>query len=482
MTDQIKVVGLGAGDIDQLPLGIYHLLLNEETKVFARTSAHPVVETLQQQGVSFESFDAYYEAEEQFEVVYEKIVEQLLFHAKHGQVIYAVPGHPMLAEKTVQLLLNERDVRVEVVGGQSYLDDLFTALKIDPIDGFQFVDGTSFQRMDLNYKQHLVFCQAYDQFIASEIKLTLLEDLPPEYEVTLIEAAGTDQEVLTSVPLKELDHQVEMSNLTTVYIPPVRDDLLAHTFRQLRETIAILRGPDGCPWDRKQTHESLRSYAVEEVYELIDAINDEDDDGIIEELGDVLLQVMLHSQIGEDAGFFTIDDVIKGITNKMIHRHPHVFSDESLQTSSELEAMWESRKAKEKGKEHVSLLESVPASLPPLAKAVKLQKKAAKIGFDWPDTGEVWAKLDEELQEVREAINARDPLEIEKELGDVLFVIANLARHYNVSPDAALTRSNQKFTSRFTYIEKRLKEDGKTITETNLEEMDTYWDEAKRKE
>lgn len=482
MTTHITIIGLGAGDIEQLPLGIYRLLTTDKRKVFVRTSKHPVVQTLQEEGLYVESFDTYYETEQQFTDVYEKIVHRLLLESKNKSIIYAVPGHPMLAEKTVQLLLKAPEADVKIVGGHSYLDALFTALKIDPIEGYQFVDGSSFQRFDLNYKQHTIFCQVYDRFIASDVKLALLEDVPADYDVTIVHAAGSNEEMLLTVPLKELDHHVEMSNLTTVYVPPVPDELLTHTFHHLRQTIATLRGPNGCAWDKKQTHESLRAYAIEEVYELIDAINSADDDGIIEELGDVLLQVMLHSQIGEDAGFFTIDDVIKGITEKMIHRHPHVFKDKALLKTEEVVSNWEALKLKEKGKQRVSFLDSVSKSLPSLAKAAQLQKKAAKAGFDWPDVKEVWAKLDEELQEVREAVHDGDPLEIEKELGDVLFVIANLARHYHINPDIALTRSNRKFATRFSYIEKKMRESAKDITKSTLEEMDKYWEEAKRKE
>lgn len=480
MSYTIEILGLGAGDIDQLPLGIYRKL-KDKKPIYVRTLDHPVIETLQEEGIVFQSFDSYYEKEEQFKHVYLNIVETLLTVGKEASVIYAVPGHPMLAEQSVQLLLNQEEVKIEIIGGQSYLDDLFTSLNIDPIDGFQFVDGTSFNRSELNYRNHLVFCQVYDEMIASDIKLTLLEDLPADYEVMIVEAAGSEQEVITTVPLKELDHSIHVSNVMTVYVPPVPQELLNHTFQQLKEVIATLRGPNGCEWDRKQTHESLRSYAIEEVFELIDAIDHEDDEGIIEELGDVLLQVMLHSQIGEDVGYFSIDDVILGITNKMIHRHPHVFatdSDEVYKNKS-----WDELKQEEKGVKtgRLSLLADVPASLPLLTKAVTLQREAAKVGFDWDDVNDVWLKLEEELTELRIAIKEENNSHIEAELGDVLFVLANLSRFYKVDPELALNRTNNKFVSRFQYIEQKLFEQEKDITQTSLEEMDMYWDEAKEK-
>lgn len=479
---KIEVIGLGAGDINQLPLGIYRKLTAGKNTIYTRTADHPAVTALEQEGVRFASFDKVYEEKQQFDEVYEHIVRELIEAAREETVVYAVPGHPMLAEKTVQLLLQQGDVEVEIAGGQSYLDALFAALQIDPIDGFQFVDGTSFQRDQLEYTQHLVFCQVYDAFIASEVKLALLEDLPHDYPVTIVEAAGSEQERITAIPLEELDHAVELSNLTSVYVPPASKDQLHHTFSRFREVIATLRAPGGCPWDRAQTHESLREYVIEEAYELIDAIDNEDDENIIEELGDILLQVMLHSQIGEDDGYFTVDDVIRTVTDKMIHRHPHVFADTQADSVSEVYKNWEELKKEEKGETRTSALDGVPAHLPALAKAFKLQKKAAKVGFQWEKTDDVWAKLEEELQEVREAIAAEEQEEIEKEFGDVLFVLANLARYYKINPEIALNRSNSKFVSRFSYIEEELKREGIDTATASLEEMDALWNQAKERE
>ncbi|WP_249872207.1 nucleoside triphosphate pyrophosphohydrolase [Oceanobacillus saliphilus] len=481
---KIEVIGLGAGDVDQLPFGIYKKLIQSRMVIYTRTIDHPVIDALKAEGVAFESFDTMYEEEEQFGAVYNRITESLIDIAQGSEetLIYAVPGHPMLAEKTVQLLLEQTEVEVRIAGGQSYLDDLFTSLKIDPIEGFQFVDGTSFNRSELNYRNHIVFCQVYDRFIASEVKLSLLEDLPPDYKVTIVEAAGSSQEKVISVPLEELDHSMEISNLTSVYVPPAPPTLLNHTFDRLREVMKRLRGPGGCPWDQEQTHESLREYTIEEVYELIDAIDAKDDDNIMEELGDILMHVMLHSQIGEDAGYFTIDDVIRSITGKMIYRHPHVFSDTHVNSVDEVIRNWEELKKEEKGHQRQSVLDGVPSHLPSLAKAFKLQKKAAKVGFDWEDVADIWKKLDEEISEVREAIENKDAEEMEDELGDVLFVLANLARYYKINPEIALNRANRKFSSRFTYIELQFSKKGQDIHQASLEEMDAYWDQAKERE
>ncbi|WP_077329962.1 nucleoside triphosphate pyrophosphohydrolase [Virgibacillus siamensis] len=482
MSNRIEIIGLGAGDLDQLPFGIYKKLLKTDLPIFVRTADHPLMSALEAEGVKFTALDYLYEASDQFGEVYENIASALLKKASESSIIYAVPGHPMLAEKTVKLLLEQSDVPVEVIGGQSYLDALFTALQIDPIEGFQIVDGTGFERHDLNYRNHLIFCQVYDRFIASEVKLTLLDDLPPDYRIKLVEAAGTEQEKIIDVPLEELDRNMDVSNLTSVYVPPVPSNMLHHTFTRLREVIAQLRGPDGCPWDKKQTHETLRVYAIEEVYELIEAIDLQDDDGIIEELGDILLQVMLHSQIGADDGYFTVDDVIRSITDKMIHRHPHVFGKGSAETAADVVKSWAALKQEEKGDTRKSLLDGVPVGLPALAAAAKLQDKAASAGFSWDNSADMWAKLQEEMDEVHAAIEKEDEANTIEELGDVLFVLANISRYYKVNPELALNQANRKFRSRFTYIEKQLNEQGKDVFQSSLEEMDYYWNQAKGKE
>jgi len=479
MAKEIAIVGLGAGSIDQLPLGVYRKLLASNNTIYVRTADHPVVQSLMNEGVSFHSFDSLYKNATEFEAVYEGIVDTLVAEAEKGEtIIYAVPGHPMLAEKTIQLLLKQTAVNVVIEGGQSYLDDLFSSLRIDPIEGFQFLDATGFAREDVNYNQHIIFCQVYDSLIASDLKITLMEDLPYDYEIVMVEAVGTADEVITRLPLEALDREIAVSNLTSVYVPPVQEDhLLHHQFSSLRSVIAKLRGPDGCPWDKKQTHESLRPYAIEEVYELIDAIDREDDEAIIEELGDVLLQVILHSQIGEDSGYFSIDDVILSLVTKMIHRHPNVFAKDAPQKS------WDELKRDERRNEPEEwLLDSVIMNGPSLQVAEKLQQKAAKVGFDWSEVDEVWDKLREEMAEFHEAVKQNDDDNKEEEFGDILFVMANIARFYQLKPELALRRANDKFKRRFTDMEQIVKRQHKEWGNLTLAEWDAIWDEVKRKE
>lgn len=478
----IKIIGLGAGDIDQLPLGIYRYLLNTKNEIYSRTNEHPVIKELIDEDVHFSSFDHYYTEQEEFVDVYASIADKLIEKAKKNDIIYVVPGHPLVAEQTVQTLLNQTDVSVEIKGGKSFLDDLFTTLKIDPIDGFQLVDGTKFSRDTLNYHQHIIFAQVYDTYIASEVKLALLEDLDPEYEVVIVKSVGSENEEVRRVPLYKLDHQLELDNLMSVYVPPTTEHL-RHTFTDLKQTIATLRGPNGCEWDKKQTHSSLRKYLLEESYELIQAINNQDDENIIEELGDVLLQVMLHSQIGADEGYFTIEDVIKRVNDKMIRRHPHVFDETIVNSVEEINANWEAIKAKEVGrKKEKSVLDNILTSLPALQQTSEIIQKVKRNGFDWADISELWDKLDEELSEFKEAINNQDKKEMELEFGDVLFVMADLANHYKIVPELALMRVNDKFTSRFKAVEEGAESLDKEVLDLTDAEKELFWEKAKEKE
>ncbi|WP_430742651.1 nucleoside triphosphate pyrophosphohydrolase [Bacillus atrophaeus] len=487
MAGNITVVGLGAGDMDQLTLGVHKLLTKAEA-LYVRTKDHPLIEELEKETGHIRFFDDIYEKHGQFDAVYEEITDILFAEAEHQDIVYAVPGHPFMAEKTVQLLIDrqeEKQVKVTVAGGQSFLDATFNVLKIDPIEGLQFVDAGTLTPDELELRHHLIICQVYDQMTASEVKLTLMEKLPDDYEVVIVTAAGSREEIIQTVPLYELDRSVEINNLTSVYVPPIKEEkLLYQEFSAFRRIIRELRGPDGCPWDKKQTHQTLKQYMIEECYELLEAIDEEDTDHMIEELGDVLLQVLLHAQIGEDEGYFTIDDVIREISAKMIRRHPHVFKDVKVQDETDVLANWEEIKKAEKPTSETSLLDTVPKTLPSLSKAAKLQKKAAKVGFDWDDVGDIWEKVNEEMKEFSSEVseNVPDEHSLKAEFGDVLFALVNVARYYKIEPEEALAMTNDKFRRRFSYIEQTAKSKGIELSDMSLEDMDKLWNEAKETE
>ncbi len=479
----IYIVGLGAGDLQQMSLGLYRHI-QKEKHLYVRTGDHPALHELESEGITFHTFDDIYTQYDQFEDVYIEIVNQLLGEAKHQSLTYAVPGHPFVAERTIQLLIEQapgQNIELSFLGGQSFLDSMYTALKIDPIEGCQIVDGTALKRDELELRHHQIIVQVYDAMIASEVKLTLMERLPDDYEVVVATAVGSKREEIIRIPLYELDRVTSLNNLTAVYVPPVKEEsLLYEEFDTLRDVIATLRGPDGCPWDQKQTHQSLKKYLIEETYEVLEAIDEEDDEHLIEELGDVLLQVMLHAQIGEDEGLFSVQDVIRTVTEKMIRRHPHVFANAKVKDAEEVVTNWDEIKRLEKGgKPGESQLDSIPKGLPALMAAYDIQKKAAKVGFDWDEDAPMWMKLQEELGEFMLEVKKKDQYNMHKELGDVLFVIVNLARYYCLDPEEALRMTNTKFTNRFQKIEGDVRAEGREMSELTLAELDEKWEQSK---
>lgn len=256
---------------------------------------------------------------------------------------------------------------------------------------------------------------------------------------------------------------------------------------ELLSIMARLRDKEtGCPWDIEQDFASIAPYTLEEAYEVADAIAENDMAGLKEELGDLLLQVVFHSQMAKEEGLFSFDEVAAAISQKLIRRHPHVFGEKEIRTAEAQTASWEAIKAeerKEKAGKPVSVLDNVPKALPALTRALKLQKRAAKVGFDWDNPEPVFAKLTEEVQELRDALaEGASPAKLADELGDILFVCANLARQFDIEPEEALRGTNHKFERRFHYIEERLAAAGRTPQEASLEEMDALWDEAKKTE
>lgn len=477
----IHVVGLGPGDLDSLPVSTYRLL-QSGLPVYLRTAVHPVVPQLRELGVEFESFDAFYESESTFEHVYRGIAEALTEAAKrHGEVLYAVPGHPLMAEQSVQNLLADTRVEVKIGPGQSFLDPVCTALSLDPINGLVLLDGTSLRAAQLAPGIPTLVAQVFARTVATEVKLTLMEVYPDEHLVTVVRAAGvTGQERILEVPLYQLDHLDWLDHLTTLYVPPC-ESALARDPGMLAELVARLRAPGGCPWDRKQTHQSLRPYVIEEAYEVAHAIDEGDDQALADELGDLFLQVLLHAQIGSEEGLFTLRDIYERLGNKLIRRHPHVFGEEKARTAEEAQAIWSAQKQTEVAEEpfaQASWLSGLRWGRPAAQVAVDLQERAAKLGFDWPDLTGVVTKLREELEEFEDA-QREGGERMSEELGDILFTVVNLARWLSVDPEQVLAGTNQKFVQRFDYVVKRAANGTDQSAAAHLERLERYWQEAK---
>lgn len=481
----LQIVGLGPGPWTSLPLGTYQML-QPNKKIFLRTAWHPIVNDLNQNGIGYESFDSHYDQAESFDALHEEIVDTLFRKAKeYGEIVYAVPGHPGFGEPTVQLALMRAasaGVDTHIGTGHSMLDEFLYRFGADLGDGLLLLDGTRLDPLQLNPSLHTIILHTYNQVIAGEVKVQLMEIYPDDYQVKVARAVGIpEEERIEQVSLHELDRLSWVDHLTAVYLPKTTDERAAHRqFSKLTEIVQILRSPDGCPWDREQTHQSIRKNVIEEAYEVAEAIDLDDPDALSEELGDLLLQVALHTQIASEEGMFTIYDTIQSINDKLIRRHPHVFGTKQADDAEAAVTNWEEIKRQEKKAkglpEETSLLGSVSASMPAMTVAAKLQSLAAKVGFEWTNIDGVYAKLEEELEELR------DTKEKAEELGDVLFVLVNLARYLKVDPEEALAKTNQKFRRRFSYIEKMLSNQGKSFADTTLEEMDSWWNEAKKVE
>ena len=251
-------------------------------------------------------------------------------------------------------------------------------------------------------------------------------------------------------------------------------------FKKLTEIVNTLMGENGCPWDKVQTRESLKPYLIEEAYETLEALDGNNPEEIKEELGDLLYQILFHAKISENKKEFNITDVIESISNKMEHRHPHVFKKETLETPDEVATQWEEIKIKEKGKAgRKSVLDGIPSYLPSLLRSQKLQKKAANHGFDWDKISSVFDKLDEEVAEFKKAILSGKKKDVKEELGDILFVLVNIAKFNKIDAEEALRATNNKFIKRFQHIEAEVAKRGKTLKETPLEELEQYWQNAK---
>lgn len=481
----LKIMGLGPGAYEALTIGALKELKNNKN-IYFRTEKHPTVDFLKDEGIKFESYDHAYEKYDSFDDVYKYIAEDLITKIKDDEdLIYAVPGHPLVAEKSVINLIElckENNIQYEVLPAVSFVDAMMEALQVDPIEGVKIIDAFDMKNQILDKRVGTIITQVYNNFIASEVKLRLLEGYEDDTEIIFVRAAGVEGlESIRKIPLYELDWQEDIDYLTSIYIP--KDLGNKKDFQDLLDIIETLRNPGGCPWDREQTHGSLKSALLEECYEVIDAIENEDEDALIEELGDVLLQVVFHASIGKEDGYFDIMDVIGAISNKMINRHPHVFGNEKANTSEQVLVNWDEIKKEEKGiKTLTEEMQNIAKSLPATTRAYKVQKKAKKVGFDWDDVNCAMDKVKEELNEIKEVYNCEDKSIIEGEVGDLLFACINVARFLEVDGELALDKTIKKFIKRFSYIENEAIKNNKNLKDMTLEDMDKLWEEAKTSE
>ncbi len=481
--DKIIIVGLGPGDKDSMSLGAYRVL-KESGQLFLRTEKHPTVDFLVEENIKFQALDTYYDEGDSFDQVYSEIAKLIINKAREfGTVTYAVPGHPLVAEKTVELLMKEKSegLEIEIIGAVSFIDAVITAVGADPVSGLKIVDGLSLDSQKPDPKCGNIVTQVYDRMVASEVKLALMNTYKDDYEIHVLRGAGIPGiERIERIPLYELDRLDWVDYLTSLYLPPAKPEETYRSFEDLVNIMEHLRGPEGCPWDREQTRQSLRPYLLEEACEVLEAIDKDDLDLLVEELGDLLLQIVFHGQIAKEDGEFELKDITDGIVNKLIDRHPHVFGD--VQVSSESGALksWEKAKRETKGIDnYTQMLLDIPKTLPELMRSYKVQQKAALSGFDWDKVEGPLQKLEEEIRELSEAVKTSRTAEIEGEMGDLLFSIVNVCRFLKVQPELALKGTTEKFIKRFAYIEQKALQIGKNLDKMSLKEMDVLWEEAK---
>lgn len=440
----ITIVGLGPGDASLLTREALEILEGAD-EVYLRTRRHPTVGSLPPH-LRVHSFDNLYESEEEFAGVYEKIVAQVLELAERPEgVLYAVPGHPLVGEETVQRILalaRERGIEVRIIPGLSFIEAALASLDIDPLDGLQIVDATMLaNRLHPNLDPDLpaLVGQLYSRRVASEVKLTLLNLYSAEQPVTLLRAVGTPQATTETLPLHELDHIKDIDHLTTLYLPPLPKASSLSTFHDI---VARLRAPGGCPWDREQTHQTLRQHLLEETYEVLQAIDEDDDEALREELGDLLLQIILHAQIAAEEGSFTLAGVLETIIEKIVRRHPHVFAGLDVADADEVLRNWQAIKREEKEEKEDKPLWDMPLSLPALTLAQRAQERAKREEVVSPTR-------DQLFEQIRGAMDQMPRLHDEEELADqmgvVLFALADLARHLAVDAESALRTATMRF-------------------------------------
>ncbi len=481
MSPGITIVGLGPGDEATLTLSAWETL-SQAGEVYLRTERHPTVPHLPQQ-LRVHTFDSIYEQCDSFGQVYEEIAHRVIdLGARPEGVVYAVPGHPLVGETSVQRILElapQRELEVRFVSGVSFLEPALEALGLDAMDGLQIADGTAIGQQHhpwLNPDVPSLIAQVYNRTIASDVKLTLMNQYHDDHPLVLIQAAGTPRQSVRHIRLYELDWQTDLDHLTSLLVPATSQQTSVSAFQNV---LARLRAPNGCPWDREQTHQSLQSNLLEEAYEVLEAIDADSPPELCEELGDLLLQIMLHAQIATEEGSFKTIDVLEAIIAKMRRRHPHVFGDAQASDTQEVLRSWEQIKRAERDDPAKSLLDGLPAGLPALSQAFALQHRANHVGFDWESPEPVLAKVAEELDELRDA---NDPETRAREFGDLLFSLVNAARWLDIDPETVLRRTNQRFASRFRYIEHAAAASGRALEEMSLVEMDALWEQAKAEE
>lgn len=474
----ITIVGLGPAD-GSLVTAQTTTAIDAAERCFVRTTRHPAASVLPD---GARSFDDVYEAAADFDEVYETIAARLIDEAAAGDLLYAVPGSPLVLERSVAIL-RERAAAAGVglveLPAVSFLDLVWQRMG-DPIESnVTLIDGHRFAEQAAGRAGPFLVAHCHSKAVLSDIKLAI-EEAPTE--VIVLRHLGLDTETVSPVEWADLDRDVDADHLTSLWIGRLVEPV-APEFARFEELVRVLR--EQCPWDRKQTHATLRQHLLEETHETLEAIDaraaladdeyDADlDEHLAEELGDLLYQIFFHARLASERGAFTVTDVARGIHDKLVVRHPHVFGDVTADDADTVLSNWEAIKRAEKGRE--SAMDGIPSALPALLFALKSQKRAAGVGFDWDGGAEVaYADVEDELAEVRE-----DPSE--HEVGDLLFAAVQVARRLDIDPESALRSASNRFIDRFRAVESMAAADGVDIAAASVPQLESLWERAKAAE
>ena len=497
---RISVVGLGPGPAHWVTAAARARLHAPGARVFLRTRYLPEIDQLLGD-VAWDSFDQVYEHADTLAEVETRIVDQLLAAlsspaplasatptASAPAVVFAVPGDGTLGESLLDRL-RSAGVTVEVIPGVPLGTAALAAAGLDASVGAQLVEATALGgsgidlAVELNPRWPAVVTGVFSPAVAGELKLTLQRVYPVEHVVHLVFHAGLPEQVVRAASLGDLDRTgVTFDHLMSVVVPAVAGYVPNGSPHGLRAIIARLRAPRiGCPWDLEQTHTTLIPYVIEEAYEVVDAINDDDPPGLMDELGDLLLQIVLHAEIADQDGEFDLNDVVRTISEKMVRRHPHVFGEVQVAGAADVVRNWDQLKAAERqaAPHPASAVDGVGRSLPQLKRAAEIARKATQAGFDWPTREGTLDKVREELAELLAASSLDERRE---EFGDLLYILAKLAWQDGVDPEEALRSANEKFVRRFGMLEQIARERGwTTLRDRPLTDLESAWSDAKRR-
>jgi tetrapyrrole methylase family protein/MazG family protein len=470
----ITIVGLGPGPYRTLTLEAAEAL-QAAGELYLRTAQHPTVAELPV-AIRWTAFDDLYEQAASFDALYEQIATILLERGATANVTYAVPGHPLVGEASVRRLLERATaagIPTQVVGGMSFAEAALGARGVATgVDHVQIADALALPPIAPTVP--LLVHQVYKPAVASDLKLALLRVYPPEHEALVVRAATTAEEAVERVPIEGLDRGVPFDHLTTVYVPPIPPDEDFGTLPGLAHIVARLRRPGGCPWDAQQTHESLKRYILEEAYEAAEAIDEQDFPSLCDELGDVLLQVVLQSELADEHGAFDLVDVLHAVCAKLVRRHPHVFGSTVVADAREVELNWEEIKRRERGGDGPppSLLDGLPRHHPALTTAQAIQKRTLSAGLAPDERGEALAAAQAALDGLA---RAEDAAARDGRLGEALFALAYLARLDAVDAEEALRQANRRFTGRLRELEGRYRAQGLEPSAASGAELRALW-------